>query len=243
MIEPANARRREAFRGSRCVGCGRISKNHFDAIAPGRRPRARAPCATSIRSARSAPASRRACPSFTSYEEMLQGSECDVVTIATPSGLHSAAGQSRRRRAGKHVVTEKPMAISLGAGGRAGAGVRRGRRPSLRREAEPAEPADPAAQARGRQGPLRPDLHGEQHGPLGAAAGVLRRGAVARHMGVRRRRVHESGVALRRSDPVARGSGGERDGARPRRRRAGSRRRTPASRSSSSGPARSASSR
>ena len=45
-----------------------------------------------------------------------------------------------------------------------------------------------------------------------AAAGVLRRRAVARHVGVRRRRDHEPGVALRRPDAVARRPGRERDG-------------------------------
>ena len=43
---------------------------------------------------------------------MLAGAECDLVTIATPSGLHPAMG-IEVARAGRHVVSEKPMAISL----------------------------------------------------------------------------------------------------------------------------------
>jgi UDP-N-acetyl-2-amino-2-deoxyglucuronate dehydrogenase len=43
---------------------------------------------------------------------MLERVPCDVVTIATPSGLHPGHGVLAAR-AGKHVVTEKPMAISL----------------------------------------------------------------------------------------------------------------------------------
>jgi UDP-N-acetyl-2-amino-2-deoxyglucuronate dehydrogenase len=48
---------------------------------------------------------------YESYEEMLRDPGVDVVIVATPSGLHpvqtiAAAG------AGKHVITEKPMAIS-----------------------------------------------------------------------------------------------------------------------------------
>jgi UDP-N-acetyl-2-amino-2-deoxyglucuronate dehydrogenase len=43
---------------------------------------------------------------------MLKESKADVVTIATPSGLHAEQGVAAAQ-AGKHVVMEKPMAISL----------------------------------------------------------------------------------------------------------------------------------
>jgi UDP-N-acetyl-2-amino-2-deoxyglucuronate dehydrogenase len=43
---------------------------------------------------------------------MLAESKADVVTIATPSGLHPEQGVAAAK-AGKHVVMEKPMAISL----------------------------------------------------------------------------------------------------------------------------------
>jgi UDP-N-acetyl-2-amino-2-deoxyglucuronate dehydrogenase len=45
---------------------------------------------------------------------MLAEAECDVVTICTPSGLHPQHG-ILAARARKHVVCEKPMAISLSA--------------------------------------------------------------------------------------------------------------------------------
>jgi len=51
-------------------------------------------------------------PHFTSYERMLAESQADVITIATPSGLHAEQGIAAAE-AGKHVVMEKPMAISL----------------------------------------------------------------------------------------------------------------------------------
>ena len=51
-------------------------------------------------------------PWFTSYEKMLSEVESDVVSICTPSGLHPSQGVLAAR-AGRHVVTEKPMAISL----------------------------------------------------------------------------------------------------------------------------------
>ncbi len=43
---------------------------------------------------------------------MLGAVECDIVTVATPSGLHPEHGIIAAS-AGKHVVSEKPMAISL----------------------------------------------------------------------------------------------------------------------------------
>ena len=49
---------------------------------------------------------------YTSYEKMLKDAKADIVTIATPSGLHAEQGIAAAN-AGKHVVMEKPMAISL----------------------------------------------------------------------------------------------------------------------------------
>ena len=49
---------------------------------------------------------------MTSYERMLAESKADIATIATPSGLHAEQGVAAAK-AGKHVVMEKPMAISL----------------------------------------------------------------------------------------------------------------------------------
>lgn len=93
------------------VGCGRISANHVAAIemidglelvgaSDEIEDRSRAVCEP------------RRLPWFTSYEKMLAEVDCDVVAIASPSGFHPAQGVLAAR-AGKHVVTEKPMAISL----------------------------------------------------------------------------------------------------------------------------------
>ena len=90
---------------------------------------------------------------------------------------------SSAARAGKHVVCEKPMAITLAQRRRARARLRRRRRAAVRREAESPQPAGAAAEARDRQGAVRPDLPREHDGALDAAAGVLRPGAVARARG------------------------------------------------------------
>ena len=95
------------------VGCGRISGNHFDAFRKIPGLSLVGVCDLVEERARAAGESQGV-PFFTSYEKMLQGIECDAVVIATPSGLHPQQG-ILAARAGKHVITEKPMAISLGA--------------------------------------------------------------------------------------------------------------------------------
>lgn len=93
------------------VGCGRISANHFDAIAKVDGLQLVAVCDTVEERARAAGEAIDV-PWFTSLEDMVAGVDCEVVAIATPSGLHPQQGVLAAR-AGKHVITEKPMAISL----------------------------------------------------------------------------------------------------------------------------------
>lgn len=93
------------------VGCGRIAKNHLEAIS--RVDGLKLVAVADIVPERAAAAgAANGVPSFTSLEEMLGAVECDVATIATPSGVHPIQG-IQVANAGKHVVSEKPMAISL----------------------------------------------------------------------------------------------------------------------------------
>lgn len=93
------------------VGCGRISANHFEAIDRVDGLALAAVCDVVESRARAA-GEKWGVPFFTSYEQMLASVPCEAVSIATPSGLHPAHG-SAAARAGKHVICEKPMAISL----------------------------------------------------------------------------------------------------------------------------------
>jgi UDP-N-acetyl-2-amino-2-deoxyglucuronate dehydrogenase len=95
------------------VGCGRIARNHFEALEAVEGLELVAVCDTVEERAREA-GERCGVPWFTSYEQMLRTVPCDVVTVCTPSGLHPAHGIAAAR-AGKHVVCEKPMGISLSA--------------------------------------------------------------------------------------------------------------------------------
>lgn len=94
------------------IGCGRIAKNHFDAITGIEDARAVACCDIIAERAQTA-ADIYGIPAWTtSYEEILNNPEIDLVAICTPSGLHPEHG-IRAARAGKHVLTEKPMGVKL----------------------------------------------------------------------------------------------------------------------------------
>jgi UDP-N-acetyl-2-amino-2-deoxyglucuronate dehydrogenase len=93
------------------VGCGRISKNHVEAIKRIDGLELVSVCDSNEARAK-AVGDPLGIPAYGSYEKMLKEVDCDLVAISTPSGLHPVQGVIAAR-AGKHVVTEKPMAISL----------------------------------------------------------------------------------------------------------------------------------
>ena len=95
------------------VGCGRISKNHLEAFGKVKGIRLVAVADTDLARARAVGGAQDV-PSFGSLEEMLAAVPSDLVTICTPSGLHPQHGIIAAK-AGRNVLTEKPMAISLAA--------------------------------------------------------------------------------------------------------------------------------
>ncbi|MEN6327045.1 MAG: Gfo/Idh/MocA family oxidoreductase [Syntrophomonas sp.] len=94
------------------LGCGRISKNHFEAIA--QQPDAQCiACCDIIEERARESAEKYNIPTWTTnYQEMLSDPNIDLISICTPSGLHPQHG-IQAARAGKHVLTEKPMACRL----------------------------------------------------------------------------------------------------------------------------------
>jgi UDP-N-acetyl-2-amino-2-deoxyglucuronate dehydrogenase len=91
------------------VGCGRISANHFSAIERhSERAELVAVCDVDPAALERAVAKTGA-KGFRSLEALLAGSNADAVILATPSGLH-AAQTIEVAAAGRHVITEKPMA-------------------------------------------------------------------------------------------------------------------------------------
>ena len=93
------------------VGCGRISRNHFDALRRVEGLVLGAVCDLVAERAEAAGA-EQGVPWFTSYEKMLESAPCEVVAICTPSGMHPRHGIAAAA-AGKHVISEKPMATRL----------------------------------------------------------------------------------------------------------------------------------
>lgn len=91
------------------VGCGRIAKNHFNAITTHESDMELAAVCDAA-PLRVAEASRQfGVPGYSSLAALLRESDVDVVVLATPSGLH-ARQAIEAAEAGRHVVTEKPMA-------------------------------------------------------------------------------------------------------------------------------------
>ncbi|MCZ6773928.1 MAG: Gfo/Idh/MocA family oxidoreductase [Proteobacteria bacterium] len=94
------------------MGCGRISERHFEALkAHEQRAELVAVCDLDQDVAARAGGDWNA-PAFTSIKDLLDGSEADVIVLCTPSGLHPAQTM-KIASAGRHVVTEKPMATRL----------------------------------------------------------------------------------------------------------------------------------
>jgi UDP-N-acetyl-2-amino-2-deoxyglucuronate dehydrogenase len=91
------------------VGCGRISANHFDALEKhAERAEIVGVCDIDPAALEHA-AARTGSPGFASLQALLAGCDADVVILATPSGLHSEQA-IEVAAAGRHVMTEKPMA-------------------------------------------------------------------------------------------------------------------------------------
>jgi len=95
------------------VGCGRISRNHVEAIDRVDGLELVAAADSDVARAEAITA-ERGIPAFGSLEAMLEAVPSDLVSICTPSGLHPQHGIIAAQT-GRHVLTEKPMAISLAA--------------------------------------------------------------------------------------------------------------------------------
>ncbi len=93
------------------AGCGRISTNHFSAIAA-LEGLELVGVADPIADRAAAASAANGVPGFPTIQALLDDTACDVVTLCTPSGLHPKHG-IRVAKAGRHVISEKPMATRL----------------------------------------------------------------------------------------------------------------------------------
>ncbi|MCK4753941.1 MAG: Gfo/Idh/MocA family oxidoreductase [Calditrichia bacterium] len=93
------------------VGCGRIAKNHFDAIREEKNLQLVAVCDIDKKKAEAAGKEQKI-PFFTDLKKMFEDVPMDIISICTPSGIHPQNGILAAEH-GVHVVTEKPMATKL----------------------------------------------------------------------------------------------------------------------------------
>lgn len=93
------------------IGCGLIANWHADAILKIHGTKLIG--ATDVSEAsRAAFAKKYSIQSYNTIEDIIKSSEIDVICICTPSGLHAPIA-IKAANAGKHIVVEKPMAITL----------------------------------------------------------------------------------------------------------------------------------
>jgi len=92
------------------VGCGHIAKKHVDAIAAVEDAQLVAVCDTNPERLQAFVTD--GVQGYTDLADMLKNPDIDAVCICTPSGLHPDL-TIQAAEAGKHVVVEKPMALTL----------------------------------------------------------------------------------------------------------------------------------
>ncbi|MBK8026581.1 MAG: Gfo/Idh/MocA family oxidoreductase [Chloroflexi bacterium] len=96
------------------IGCGRISLRHSQALRDLQRERTvNVVAACDVVESRARHVAEEFGASFmTDYHEVLARKDVDLVSICVPSGLHAQIGRDAAR-AGKHVLVEKPIALTL----------------------------------------------------------------------------------------------------------------------------------
>jgi predicted dehydrogenase len=93
------------------IGCGMISRFHAKAIADIKGAKVTA-CFDSFTSSADKFGAEIGCKVYHDLDKMLADTSVDVVTICTPSGVHMEPAIAAAK-AGKHVIVEKPLDITL----------------------------------------------------------------------------------------------------------------------------------
>lgn len=95
------------------VGCGRISKRHSELLGLDQIKGAKLVAACDLNEAKAQKLSSQfGIPSFTDMHEMMRSVDTDVIVVLTESGNH-AKHVVDLAQYGKHIVVEKPMALTL----------------------------------------------------------------------------------------------------------------------------------
>lgn len=96
------------------VGCGRIAKRHAELLGHQQIKGARlvAVCDSIVEKARRIGA-EFSVPYFSDMHQMMESADIDVVSVLTESGNHAKHVMALAPH-GKHIIVEKPMALTLG---------------------------------------------------------------------------------------------------------------------------------
>ncbi len=109
MSKPENKAAAERKLRFALVGCGRIAKNHIEAIERHHESVELVAVCDTDPAALAKAVERTGAHGYSDLPDLLTNSTADCVVLATPSGLHSEQ-TIRIAGAGMHVMTEKPMA-------------------------------------------------------------------------------------------------------------------------------------
>ena len=195
-----------ATHGFGIIGCGMIAEFHTRAIDE--IEGARVVAAFDVVPGRAAKIAKLAgedCRVYDDMDRMLADPRVDVVCVCTPSGAHRDPSVAAAN-AGKHVVVEKPLEITLPRCDAIIGACRRQRRPPLRHLPVAVLGGERRAEAGDRRGPVRPPDPGRHLRQVVADPGILRLGRLAGHLAARRRRrADEPGDPQRRPAPMADG--------------------------------------
>jgi len=93
------------------IGCGMIANFHAKAIADIRGAKLAA-CFDMFPAAAERLASQTGCKAYGDLDKLLADPNVDIVTICTPSGSHQEPAVAAAQ-AGKHVIVEKPLEVTL----------------------------------------------------------------------------------------------------------------------------------
>ena len=149
------------------IGCGMIANFHARAIrdVPGAKLVA---CYDSVPAAADRLAAAIGCKAYHELDEMLADPAVHVVTIGTPSGAHMEPAVAAAE-AGKHVIVEKPLEITLRRCDRIIAACREGGRDALDDLPFALPRFERRDEAGGRAGPVRPAHRGRRLSSNGIA--------------------------------------------------------------------------
>ncbi len=95
------------------VGCGRIAKRHSELLGNKQIANAQLSAVCDVRRERARAIGQQfSVPHYTDMHEMMRAARVDVAVVLTESGLH-AANVLELAQYRKHIVVEKPMALTL----------------------------------------------------------------------------------------------------------------------------------